>query len=114
MEPTIGQSMPSVPASPVAPAAGDQGMAVPAQPAAMAAPGTPIQTAERGHFFKDIDWTQVFMTGIVIFTLGMSIYASRQQILFVRQGKKSVTQDIDEIKSNLQTVMGDQYQPYTT
>lgn len=114
MQSTTINTEPSIPVTPATPVAGEQGMAMPAATPAPATTTAPVQTAQRGHFFSGIDWTEVLMMGIVVFTLGMSIYASRQQIQFVRAGKKSISQDIDEIKSNLQTVMGDQYQPYTT
>lgn len=119
MEATQGPPIPSTPASPATPGVGDQGMGssspgTQSPPAAPATPATPMITAQRGHFFSGVDWTDVLMMGIVVFTLGLSIYASRQQILFVRSGKKTILQDIDEIKSNLQSVMGDQYQPYST
>lgn len=118
MEPTNSQPIPSTTAPPASSAAGEPGMASPAPaappPPAMPPSTAPVQTAQAGHFFSGIDWTDVVMIGITLFTLGLSVYASRQQLLFVRAGKKTILQDIDEIKSNLQTVMGDQYQPYST
>lgn len=116
MEAVTGPSISSTTASPALPGAGDQGMStpLPAQPAAPAVPSTPVQTAGHGHFLKGIEWSEVFMVSLFIFGMGMSIYASYQHILFLRSSKKAHAQDIDEIKSNLQTVMGDQYQSYST
>jgi hypothetical protein len=116
MEAQSGQPIPSTTASPALPGAGDQGMGMPIQmPAATpAAPAVPVQTAQRGHFFSGIDWTEVLMLGLVGFAMAMSIYGSYQHIVFLRDSKKAHGQDIDEIKSNLQTVMGDQYQSYST
>ncbi len=116
MEAQTGQPIPSTTASPALPGAGDQGMGMPATvaPAAPVAPATPVQTAQRGHFFSGIEWTEVLIVGLVVFAMGMSIYASYQHIIFLRSSKKAHGQDLDEIKSNLRTVMGDQYQSYST
>lgn len=119
MEATIGQPISTAAASPALPGAGDAGLTMPATPApaaaaAPAATAAPVQTAQRGHFFSGIEWTDVLMFGLFIYAGSMSVYASYQHILFLRASKKAHSQDLDEIKSNLQTIMGDQYQSFSS
>ncbi len=115
-QPIPGAAAPVVPETPPVeiPA---QAVPVPAAP--IAAPpafqqGGPAPAGNGGikGWFKDVSLTDVIMGGLAVCALGVIIFYYRNR---VKEDKKQYTDtqsQIDELKSNLQTVMGDQYQKF--
>lgn len=102
MPPGAPDITPAAPAAVPAPA--------PAAPTPVPAP-MPVQQAtySSGGFLSDISPVKVGMFLLTSLALFYSIYYSRQAIKNLKTTKAQDRKDIDEIKGNLQSVMGENY-----
>lgn len=71
---------------------------------------TPTIPAKKG-FFKEITVMDVGMIAIFIIAMAASVYSSYKQLLIARKIGDQNRKDIDELKSNVQSIMGSNYQP---
>ena len=90
--------------------------AAPPPPAAPPMPA-PMQSAPMGNpvadFFSGIQITDVLMVGLVGLALFYNIYYCRSMIIQAKTWKTKEQQDIDELKANVKSALGDQYQTYS-
>lgn len=63
-----------------------------------------------GSWLNGVSLTDVMTVALVGTALGMIIYYYRARIIKMKQEDLAVQKDIEELKTNLQTVMGPNYQ----
>jgi hypothetical protein len=92
--------------------AGTPAPVTPVTPAPVTPPADAV-VMEKGGWLDEITFANVGM--IIIFTVAMAtvIYCSRQQVLIARKAAENNRKDIDEIKANVQSAMGANYENQT-
>lgn len=107
MEPT---SIPPGNAAPGIPQVPDPAAPPPAAPSVPAVPPTTPVMAQRGAIFAGVTLVDVGMYALITMALVVAMYSSYQQLMTLRKQGLAERAEIDEIKANLQSVMGENYE----
>lgn len=113
----FAQSIPTQPASAVPTGIADTGVAsgsLPGSTPGYAPPMVPVSSSSSppnrlGTFFDGITLLDIGMIALSTLALFMSIYYTRQQIFYLKANKSRIGNDIDELKINVKSIMGDDY-----
>ena len=86
-------------------------VAMPAPAPVMAQPA-PAPSNGMSNFFDGITFTDVAIIGLVSLALFYSIYYHREMIKMSKAWKTAEQRDIEELKSNVQAIMGPDYRKF--
>ena len=90
-------------------------MQPPPAPPPVVASAAPASFAEGGvaGIFSDIKITDIFIVSLVTLAMVYNIYYCRTMIIQARTWKTKEQQQIDELKANMQSMLGPDYKSYS-
>ena len=83
-----------------------------ATPAPVAAPAYAGGGQPSGNFFSGLNTTEVLLLGLASATLFCMIFYYRGRIKYIKKEQSEMKDQLDEVKTNVKTAMGEQYQSF--